>query len=62
MGAFITVEVGDNGKGFDSNAVNPSSHGLTGMRHRVEAAGGRLTVTSSPQAGTKVTAVLPKDR
>ena len=62
MDGYITVEVRDNGKGFDSNAVNPNSHGLTGMRHRVEAAGGRLTVTTSPQAGTKVTAVLPKDR
>ena len=58
----ITVEVADNGKGFNPNAVNPSSHGLTGMRHRVEAAGGRLTVTSSPYEGTKIAAVLPKDR
>lgn len=62
MDGFITVEVGDNGKGFDSKAVSPSSHGLTGMRHRVEAAGGRLTVTTRLQAGTKVTAVLPKNR
>ena len=62
LDGYITVEVRDNGKGFDSSAVNPSSHGLNGMRHRVEAAGGRLTITSSPQAGTKITAVLPKDR
>lgn len=62
MDGYITVEVRDNGNGFDSNAVNPNSHGLTGMRHRVEAAGGRLTVTTSPQAGTRISAVLPKDR
>ena len=62
MDGYITVEVRDNGKGFDINAVNSSSHGLTGMRHRVEAAGGQLTVTSNPQAGTTVNAVLPKDR
>ena len=61
LDGYITVEVRDNGKGFDSNAVTPNSHGLTGMRHRVEAAGGRLTITSSPQAGTTITAVLPKD-
>jgi signal transduction histidine kinase len=30
------------------------------MRHRVEAAGGRLTVESSPGAGTRITAALPK--
>ena len=62
MDGYITVEVRDNGKGFDSDNINPSSHGLNGMRHRVEAAGGSLTITTSPQAGTKITAVLPKDR
>lgn len=62
LDGYVTVEVHDNGKGFDSNAVNLSSHGLTGMRHRVEAAGGRLIVTSSPKTGTKITGVLPKDR
>jgi signal transduction histidine kinase len=30
------------------------------MRHRVEAAGGRLTVASQPGQGTRITAVLPK--
>lgn len=59
---YVSVEVHDNGKGFDLNAVNPGSHGLIGMRHRVEAAGGQLTVTTSPLAGTKITAVLPKNR
>jgi signal transduction histidine kinase len=29
------------------------------MRHRVEAAGGRLTVESEPGKGTRVVAVLP---
>ena len=62
MEGYVTVEVRDNGKGFDLNAINPSSHGLSGMRHRVEAAGGSLAVASSPSAGTKITAVLPKDR
>lgn len=62
LGGYITVEVDDNGIGFDLNALTPNSHGLTGMRHRVEAAGGRLTITTSPQAGTKISAVLPKDR
>jgi len=62
MDGYVTVEVRDNGKGFDLNATSPNSHGLSGMRHRVEAAGGSLTVASSPLAGTKITAVLPKDR
>ena len=58
--SYITVEVKDDGKGFDTKLTKPSSHGLTGMRHRVEAAAGRLTITSSPDQGTRVFAVLPK--
>ncbi|MGH6637002.1 MAG: sensor histidine kinase [Polaromonas sp.] len=58
--SYITVEVRDNGKGFQLGSVSPTSHGLAGMRHRVEAAGGRLTVASSEGNGTKISAVLPK--
>jgi len=58
--SYITVEVKDDGKGFDSMNISAGSHGLAGMRHRVQAAGGRLTVTSSPGEGTRIFAVLPK--
>lgn len=57
---YITVEVRDDGTGFDTTQIKGSSHGLAGMRHRVEAAGGRLTVASSPGQGTRISAVLPK--
>lgn len=57
----IEVEVRDDGKGFEPVRAKPSTHGLAGMRHRVEAAGGRLAVESSPGAGTRIFAVLPKD-
>ena len=57
---YISVEVKDNGKGFRVESVGPTSHGLAGMRHRVEAAGGRLTVTSTEGSGTRISAVLPK--
>ena len=61
MDSYITIEVHDNGKGFETTNVSPTSHGLAGMRHRVEAAGGRLTVVSSKNtgAGTRISAVLP---
>ncbi len=55
----VEVEIRDDGQGFDTSAVRPSTHGLAGMRHRVEAAGGRLTVTSAPGQGTRIFAVLP---
>lgn len=57
---YITVQVKDNGQGFRLENVGPTSHGLAGMRHRVEAAGGRLTVTSAEGNGTQILAVLPK--
>jgi len=58
--SYITVEVKDNGRGFKVDSVSPGSHGLAGMRHRVEAAGGRLTVASTEGEGTRISAVLPK--
>jgi signal transduction histidine kinase len=57
-GIQVEVVVKDDGKGF-APAGRPSTHGLAGMRHRVEAAGGRLAVESAPGQGTRVVAVLP---
>lgn len=58
--SYIAVMVKDNGKGFKPEQVGPASHGLAGMRHRVEAAGGKLTVSSAEGSGTQIGAVLPK--
>ncbi len=55
----VIVEVADNGKGFDTQRMRPSTHGLAGMRHRVEAARGKLTVSSTPGKGTRLSAMLP---
>lgn len=55
----VSIQIRDDGAGFDVASVRPTSHGLSGMRHRVEAAGGRLTITSRPGSGTLVAAVLP---
>lgn len=57
--SHVAVQIRDDGKGFDVAGIQRSSHGLVGMRHRVEAAGGRLTVVSQPGQGTLVSAVLP---
>lgn len=55
----VSVQVRDDGKGFDTQRIGPGAHGLLGMRHRVEAAGGRLNVTSTPGEGTLISAMLP---
>ncbi|MCJ0765124.1 CHASE3 domain-containing protein [Variovorax terrae] len=59
-GTYVTVSVRDDGQGFDTTRIRPASHGLAGMRHRVEASGGRLSVASSEGRGTHVSATLPK--
>jgi signal transduction histidine kinase len=53
----VTVEIADNGVGFDPEAQT-SGFGLAGMRERVFLAGGTLEVTPRSE-GTVVTARLP---
>lgn len=57
--SHVAVQIRDDGQGFNLASVGRSSHGLVGMRQRVEAAGGRLTVTSQQGEGTLVSAILP---
>ncbi|HVK33189.1 MAG TPA: CHASE3 domain-containing protein [Burkholderiaceae bacterium] len=58
-GNLAHVRVSDDGRGFDPAAVRAGAHGLTGMRYRVEAEGGRLTIDAAPGRGTCVQAWLP---
>ena len=60
-GDGVHVEVTDDGQGFDPTTVpDDGAHfGLTSMRERVEALGGRLELRSAPGAGTTVLADLP---
>lgn len=55
----VAVQIRDDGAGFDTGATGLTGHGLAGMRQRVEAAGGRLSVQSRPGEGTVVSASLP---
>jgi signal transduction histidine kinase len=54
-GDDLVIEVADDGPG----GADPDGGGLTGLRHRVEALDGTLTVTSPPGGGTIVRAELP---
>jgi signal transduction histidine kinase len=47
-------EVADDGRGFEPERLRRGSYGLTGMRDRLSAVGGRLTVRSARGAGTTV--------
>jgi signal transduction histidine kinase len=53
----LLLGVGDDGRGFDPDAA--SDGGLAGLRDRIRALGGSVTVASSPGSGTLVSASLP---
>ncbi|ARU05538.1 hypothetical protein CCO03_13355 [Comamonas serinivorans] len=55
----VELTVKDDGVGFDQSVTQPKSHGLAGMRHRVESLGGRLDIQSAPGKGTTVFAAFP---
>jgi signal transduction histidine kinase len=54
------VIVSDDGLGFDPSVRRGSTHGLMGMRYRVEAEGGLMSVHAAPGAGTRIEAWLPR--
>jgi signal transduction histidine kinase len=51
----MTIDIKDNGNGFDMNEIGPFANGLRNMRNRIEQIGGRFRVESAKGAGTLVT-------
>jgi signal transduction histidine kinase len=61
-GDTISIEVSDDGRGFDPAAVGPDHFGLRSMRGRVADLGGRLEITSTPGRGTTLRVEVPAQR
>jgi signal transduction histidine kinase len=59
-GDLLLIEVEDDGLGFDTTTVAHQG-GLTHLRDRVGALGGRLQLTSEAGGGARVRAFLPSD-
>ena len=55
----ITMEVADDGEGFDPSRSYPGHFGLPSMRERVESGGGELQIESRPGEGTTVRIRVP---
>ena len=55
----VRIGVRDNGIGFNSTVQRAATHGLIGMRYRVEAEGGSMRLESAPGKGTLIEAILP---
>ncbi|GAB3405134.1 sensor histidine kinase [Flindersiella endophytica] len=56
---LFTVEVSDAGQGADLDAIANGGSGLKGMRERVSALSGELTVGQAPGGGFRVRAEIP---
>ncbi|MEU6646008.1 sensor histidine kinase [Saccharomonospora sp. NPDC046836] len=64
MEDLVTLDVRDDGVGFDGDRTRPSrdgdhGFGLAGMRHRLHRLAGSLVVESEPGSGTAISASVP---
>jgi len=56
----LSLVVGDDGRGVDTDASRPVGLGTVGMRERALFLGGELRIESEAGVGTKVLAIFPK--
>src|SRR5690606_21076592 len=61
---LISLEVSDNGRGFDVDTILGQTHrfGLSTMRERITQIGGQFAVDSEVGVGTTVRALIPLSR
>jgi two-component system sensor histidine kinase DesK len=57
----VRLEVADNGRGPPA-AATPAGNGLTGVRERLAAVGGRLELDRAPDGGFRLVARVPRSR
>jgi signal transduction histidine kinase len=55
----VSLEIGDDGDGFDTGADRPGHYGLESMRSRAAEVGATLTIRSEPGSGTIVQVDAP---
>jgi signal transduction histidine kinase len=55
----VRAAIDDDGIGFDVAQLKSTTHGIAGMRFRIERLGGTLNVNSAPGMGTRLAAMLP---
>ncbi|MCC7364583.1 MAG: GAF domain-containing protein [Dehalococcoidia bacterium] len=59
-GEVVTLDIRDDGAGFDSDGEFPGHLGLKSMRERALRLGGSVTIHSKPGEGTQIVASIPK--
>lgn len=62
QGDSIMLDITDNGVGItEEHMSKANSFGLLGMRERVQICDGEFRISGSPNAGTTITVIIPKD-
>lgn len=56
----VSLEVSDNGRGFNPDGIFPGHLGLSSMRERVIKASGTFAIESAPGKGTRICVRLPR--
>ena len=56
---LVKAQIEDDGIAFDPSGPRLAAHGIAGMRFRIEQLDGRMSVASSPGAGTLLEAIMP---
>lgn len=59
---IVTLDISDDGHGFDFSSISRTSNGLRNMRERVAAMGGVLQIDSSPGNGCRLQAAIVEER
>lgn len=54
----LVLKISDNGKGFDLNNIKSEGIGLKNMQKRIDMLNGSFKITSSPESGTQITAII----
>lgn len=56
----LKLDISDNGVGFDPANLSTHTHGISGMRNRVESIGGHYAIHSQPGQGVHTSVLLPR--
>ena len=57
----VRLSIRDNGRGFNQNVAKRAGHGLANMAARAQKIGGRFTILSKVNEGTRVVLDLPSE-
>lgn len=55
----VSLDIVDDGVGFDADAVEGRGFGLTSMHRRAQQLGGTLNIDSEPGQGSTINATIP---